>query len=220
MRRNTYQALVLTVLSGLTLAACESSSRFGGAGTSPGRAATGAPPPFIAAPTAPVATTNLPPPVTAQPLPSPNLPPPGGGPQASLGLPPAGQSMPIDPDGDRRAPEAPRVQPPPPPPVVSSRLSLRPYLVRPHATQSSETGVPEKLQAPTAVSRSRARHRWICTRLHRLDARRGSCSVSRPGNCAARRSIFMNPVAVWPHGSSNLAAISRARRHAQAQPSR
>jgi hypothetical protein len=121
MRRNTYQALVLTVLSGLTLAACESSSRFGGAGTSPGRAATGAPPPFIAAPTAPVATTNLPPPVTAQPLPSPNLPPPGGGPQASLGLPPAGQSMPIDPDGDRRAPEAPRVQPPPPPPVVSSR---------------------------------------------------------------------------------------------------
>jgi Protease inhibitor Inh len=123
MHRNRYQVFVITTLSVLILAACESSSRFGGGSPAPGRVATGAPPPFIAAPTAPVATTNLPPPVSAQPLPAPNLPPPGGGPQAPLGLPPAGQSMPIDPDASRRAPEPPRVQTPPPapPPVAAAR---------------------------------------------------------------------------------------------------
>lgn len=123
MRRNNLKSIIVPALCALALGACDSSSRFGGASMPPGRIATGAPPPFIAAPTAPVATTNLPPPVSAQPLPSPGMPPPGGGPQASLGLPPAGQSIPIDPDSERRAPDAPRVQAPPPvpPPVVAAR---------------------------------------------------------------------------------------------------
>jgi hypothetical protein len=120
MRARMVQIIVLTAISALALAACESSSRFGGGNSFPARSATNPQQPFIPAPTAPVATTNLPPPVSAQPLPSPNLNPPLSGARPTAGLPVPGQSMPIDPDSDRPAPEPARVAAPPPvaPPIT------------------------------------------------------------------------------------------------------
>ena len=126
---------VLTAISALALGACESSSRFGGGNNFPARSATNPPQPFIPAPTAPVATTNLPPPVSAQPLPAPNLNPPLGGARPTAGLPAPGQSMPIDPDMDRPAPEPPRVAAPAPPPVA-------PPIARPEPAPAS--GAPTR----------------------------------------------------------------------------
>ena len=123
-------------LVALALAGCETSGRFSDLG---GGRPVAPPPPreqtFIPAPTSRVETSTLPP-VSSLPLPAPSGPNPelgglpsrGEGVQPLPGLPPAGSSVPIDPEPMRPAQRQPEAPIPPIPPVAdpAPRVASRP----------------------------------------------------------------------------------------------
>jgi hypothetical protein len=142
-------ARALSVIAvALLLGACADSGRFGDFG-GPGRQAVAPsrPPPLAPAPTAPVISSPLPPPAPVQAQP---LPPPGGaGPNPAVaGLPPAGSSLPIEPD------EA----PPPRPPVAAPQAPLDPPPQPPRPAPPRVTAAPAP--PPAGPTRTGATGTW------------------------------------------------------------